>query len=107
MLCESINLYAVSAKLSEGLFYSGINMLAHASEVPDDCVIGNTDDYQAIVFEESGAPGVLFHVFALVVLRTVQFNYEFRFRTVEVCNIVTEHLLSGKPDRVSPKKIIP
>ena len=42
-----------------------------------------------------------------IVLRTVQLNDKLCFCAIEVSDIFSQHLLSGKTDRVGPQKIIP
>ena len=69
----------LSAKLTEGLLYRSIDMRTNPTEISADFVVGNTDDYQTILFQKSGAVCILFDVSILIVLRTIQLNDEFCF----------------------------
>ena len=97
----------LSAKLTEGLLYRSIDILTNSTEISADIVVGNTDDSQTISLQKSGAVCIFFDVSILIVLRTVQLNDKLCFCAIEVSDIFSQHLLSGKTDRVGPQKIIP
>ena len=83
----------LSAKLTEGLLHRSIDILAHAPKVSADFVVRDTNNPQSIALQISRACGILFHILFFIVLRTIQLDHQFRFRTVEVCNIIPQHLL--------------
>ena len=97
----------LSAKLTEGLFNCSIDMLADSAKVLIDFVIGNADDFQAVAFQKSSSLGVVFDTSVLVMLRTVQFNNQFRFRTVEINDIFAQYLLPQKSDWIGAEIIVP
>ena len=97
----------LSAKLTEGLFYRRINILANSTEVSVDFVIRNTNNGKAITFQKSSSVCVFLNFIRLIVLRSVQFNDELCFCTVEISYIFSKHLLSRKTDRVGTQEVIP
>ena len=97
----------LSAKLTEGLFYRSIDMLTHASKVPADFIVRNTNDCQSITSQKSSAFCIFLYITVLAVLRTIQFYYQLGFRTVKICNVFPQHLLSGKANRIGTQKVIP
>lgn len=98
---------SLSAKLTEGLLYCSIDILTNSTEISADFVVWDTNDSQTVRLQKSGAVCIFFNISILIVLRTVQFNDEFCFRAIEISDIFSQHLLSGKTDRVGTQKIIP
>lgn len=97
----------LSAKLTEGLLYRSIDILTNSTEISANFVVGDTNDSQTILLQKSGAVCIFFDISSLIVLRTVQLNDKFCFCTIKISNIFSQHLLSGKTDRVGTQKIIP
>ena len=97
----------LSAKLTEGLLYRSIDIRTNSTEISADFVVGDTNDSQSISLQKSGAVCIFFDVSILIVLRAIQFNDEFCFCAIEISNIFSQHLLSGKTDWVGTQKIIP
>ena len=50
----------LSAKLTEGLFYRSINILANATEILADFIIGNANNGKTITFQKSRSFCILF-----------------------------------------------
>ena len=90
----------LSAKLTEGLFYGGINILAHSTEVSADFIVGNTNHGKTVAFQKSGTVCISLQRICLIVLGNVQFKDELCFCTVKIGDIFSKHLLSGETDRI-------
>ena len=90
----------LSAKLTEGLSYRSIDVLADSTKVPADFIIGYSNHLQSISFQIVGSFSILFHVIISIVLRTIQFNHQSGFRTIKISNVFSKHFLSGKTNRI-------
>ena len=97
----------LSAMLTEGLLYRSIDILTHAKEVSVDFVVGDMNDSQTIPLQKSGTVCILFNISILIVLRTIQLNDKFCFCTIEISDIFSKYLLSGKTDRIGAQKVVP
>ena len=83
-----------------------VNILTDSTEISAGFVVGNTNDSQTIPLRKNGAACIFFDVYILIVLKTVRLNDEFCFCTIEVSDIFSRHLLSGKTDRAGTQKIM-
>lgn len=67
----------LSAKLTEGLFYRNIDILADPTEISADFVIGNTNYLYVVFFNKCSPFSIFLRIAVRIMLRTVQFNYKF------------------------------
>ena len=97
----------LSAKLTEGLFDHGVDVLANAPEITADFVVWNTKNSQTVFGQKGGACFVFCQGSWLVVLRAIKFNDKLGFGAVKVSDMLTQYFLAGKTNGVFLQKIIP
>ena len=94
----------------------GINALAGYAEIfqrtnrfklPIYFAVGKPQYLNSILLNDTASFVVVKLSLFCIVLRTVQLNDKLCFCAIEVSDIFSQHLLSGKTDRVGPQKIIP
>ena len=91
----------------DGTLYLGVDILTNTAKITSDFVVGDANDPQTIALQKAGALGILFKVAFLIVLAAIQLNDELCLCTIEVSNIFSKHLLSGKSDGVIAEELIP
>ena len=96
-----------SPSLSEGGFYGGIDILANTPKVCIDLTVGEPYDFQIIAFKDFGAKFVFLFAFFGIVLRPVNFNNQFCFVTIKVCNKIVDCFLALKSHFVFRQKVVP
>ena len=77
----------LSAKLTEGLIYHGIDILTNAAKISADFIVCDTNNRKTISLQKSSTLPIFFHIPILVVLGTIQLNDQFCVRTVKICNV--------------------
>ena len=82
-------------------------MLTNTTKVTHNLIIRNANDGQAIAFQKSRTLRIFPCVYIFIMLRAIQFNYQFGFRTIKICNVFSKNLLSRKADWIGTQKIIP
>ncbi len=97
----------LSAKLTEGLLHCSIDICTNALEILIDFVICNTNYTNTIRFEKSCSLRIFFRVLFFKMLRSIQFNDNLSLCTVKIRNIITNHFLPYKPNRIRFQKVIP
>ena len=87
--------------------HRSIDILAYTFKIMPDRVVRQPQNKQSEFFDVLCANGVLQLTVRLIVLTSVQFDDELRLCTVEVNNIILDHFLPKKADRVTLQKIKP
>ena len=88
-------------------FYRHIDCFADTAKTTHHIQVGKTKHMNPLGFQICSAFAVVFHLLRIAVLGTVQFYHQFCFMTIEIYNIVTDHILSAKSDRISAQTLIP
>ena len=89
------------------LLHDPINISTYTLKVIPKLIVGDPKDFQVIPFQVLRSASVFFLPLLFVMLGPVQFNDEFCFRAIKICDISPQHLLPVKADRVKTKKLIP
>ena len=88
-------------------FYRHIDCFADTTEPSHHIQIGKPKHLKPLGFQICCTLAVIFHFLRITVLGTVQFYHQFCFMTIEIHNIMTDHILSAKSDRIPAQTLIP
>ena len=91
-------------KMTEGLLYTQINMLANTPKILFDFIIRYSNYFKSVLLKKFCAFNILFNATIFIMLWTIKFNYQFCFGTVKINNIFTYNLLPIKSYRICPQK---
>ena len=83
------------------------DLFANTTIVPHNIVVCEAEDKKVISREKLGTNAVKFCAGRLIMLRTVQFDYELCFCAIKIRDILSENLLPSESRRVVAEKIIP
>ena len=89
------------------LLNRAVDLSANRFKLPIYFAVGKPQYLNSILLNDAASFVVVKLSLFCIVLRTVQLNDKLCFCAIEVSDIFSQHLLSGKTDRVGPQKIIP
>ena len=98
----NVSLYCVKTLLNRA-----VDLSANRFKLPIYFAVGKPQYLNSILLNDAASFVVVKLSLFCIVLRTVQLNDKLCFCAIEVSDIFSQHLLSGKTDRVGPQKIIP
>ena len=89
-------------------FYHVVDIFANSLEIFQNFRIRYSYYRQSVFFEKRRAFLIVRFSLFRIMFGTVEFDYQFRFRTIKVCNILSQNLLSCKSgDRILAQVIVP
>ena len=78
-----------------------INLITDLSQMGLDVRIGKTQYFQAALFQIGSTLGILLHTFRTVMLRTIQFQHQFRSGAIKIYDIWRKDKLTAKLHRMT------
>ena len=84
-----------------------INSFAHRPEPSGNFPVGYPHNVQPLFFQICCAFTVILLFSGFTMLGTIQFDYKFCFVTIEVCDVLSEGILTMDRDWVCFQKIVP
>lgn len=83
------------------------DFLADGLKAAVDILVGETEYFQPIFLETSTSLFVILHFLGHIMLRAIQFHYQFCIMAVKVYNIAFDGLLPLKPGEIFTQKLKP
>lgn len=84
-----------------------VDRLAYSRKLPQNFKVCKTQNPESLRFQISRSDAIFFCFFRFIVLRAIQFNYQFYSMAVEIYDIISDYILSAKTLLIFAQKTIP
>ena len=90
----------LSAKLTEGLFDTTVQILAYPTKIVENFIVRYPDYRQIITLKKICPFIVIAHTGLIIMLRAVKFNHQLGFGTIKIYDIMSQYFLTLEFDGV-------